>query len=234
MTISEAHVGRSYPHAAVPHLAREDRGVRVRTGRRQPGLLRRDPRRATDLRGRDQLQAWGSLFDDPELGLALHPDRARRPAFHLDASPARGDDVTAVLTIEKVRNRGTADMVTVRVDLTSTLVGEHVCSATSTLLHSPPDRGGRRMTATPAIAAAVGDQLPVLEVAITREGAVHVTPVRPPTSTPSTGPTRPPGPSAWTGSSCTACGRASRYASSPTGSATRTRRRLPSCASRVR
>ncbi len=29
------------------------------------------------------------------------------------------------------------------------------------------------MTATPAIAAAVGDQLPVLEVAITREGAVR-------------------------------------------------------------
>ena len=85
-------------------------------------------------------QAWGSLFDDPELGLALHRTVHGDQRFTWTRPLREGDDVTAVLTIEKVRNRGTADMVTVRVDL-STLVGEHVCSATSTLLHSHPTEG---------------------------------------------------------------------------------------------
>ena len=45
-----------------------------------------------------------------------------------------GDDVVARLTIERVRNRGNLDMVTILVALT--VDGEAVCDARSTLMHT--------------------------------------------------------------------------------------------------
>jgi hypothetical protein len=46
-----------------------------------------------------------------------------------------GDDVVATLHIDKVRNRGTTDLVTIVVELT-TVEGEQLGTATSTLLHT--------------------------------------------------------------------------------------------------
>ena len=45
-----------------------------------------------------------------------------------------GDDVAAALTIERVRNRGNLDIVTILVALT--VDGEPVCDARSTLVHT--------------------------------------------------------------------------------------------------
>ena len=83
-------------------------------------------------------RAWDALFDDPDLGLAL------RRTIHADQKflwqrPLRdGDTVLATLTIDSVRTRGQFDWVGVRVDLDTT-DGEHVCTATSTLLHTRPE-----------------------------------------------------------------------------------------------
>ena len=79
-------------------------------------------------------QAWEPVFADAELGLAL------RRIVHTDQDLAvirplrEGDEVRATARIEKVRNRGNVDMITLSVTLT---VGdEDVCVATSGLMHT--------------------------------------------------------------------------------------------------
>ncbi|HQA31883.1 MAG TPA: MaoC family dehydratase N-terminal domain-containing protein [Propioniciclava tarda] len=82
--------------------------------------------------------AWDGLFTDPELDLQL------KRTIHYDqkfayARPLRaGDVVTSTLTIEKVRVRGNTAFITVSVAL-ATVAGEHLCTATSTLLHTWED-----------------------------------------------------------------------------------------------
>lgn len=79
--------------------------------------------------------AWGGLFADAGLDLQLkrtiHYDQKFAYARQLRA----GDEVTATLTIEKVRVRGNTAFITVAVALATT-AGEQVCTATSTLLHT--------------------------------------------------------------------------------------------------
>ena len=60
----------------------------------------------------------------------MHADQGF--AFHRPLRP--GDLVEARLTIEKVRNRGTLDIVTVLVDLL--VDGVSACEARSTLMHT--------------------------------------------------------------------------------------------------
>ncbi|MGA4508843.1 MaoC family dehydratase [Propionibacteriaceae bacterium G1746] len=79
-------------------------------------------------------QAWQPVFDDPDLGLALqrmvHTDQ--RLTF---TRPLReGDLVHATATIDKVRNRGDLDLITLSVALD--VDGEQVCVATSSLMHT--------------------------------------------------------------------------------------------------
>lgn len=79
--------------------------------------------------------AWGSMFDDPDLGLALrrivHGDQRftyRRPL-------RTGDRVRATLTIDKVRNRGASDIISSSVEV-ETVGGELVCTAEATFFHA--------------------------------------------------------------------------------------------------
>lgn len=79
--------------------------------------------------------AWQAMFDDPELELALrrivHGDQ--RFTYH---RPLRvGDRVTAALTIDKVRPRGSADIISSSVEVVDEH-GELVCVASSTFFHS--------------------------------------------------------------------------------------------------
>lgn len=80
-------------------------------------------------------RAWQALFDDPELGLALRRTMHADQRFDWVRPLREGDDVVAVLTIEKVRTRGATDMVTVGVEMT-TPQGEALCTATSQLIHT--------------------------------------------------------------------------------------------------
>ena len=72
------------------------------------------------------------MFADAELGMAL------RRIVHGGRRPSRTagrDRVQAILTIEQVRSRGAADIVSssVRID---TVQGEPVCVAAATFFHS--------------------------------------------------------------------------------------------------
>ena len=70
--------------------------------------------------------------DALELGLALHRTVHADQTFDFHRPLREGDDVVARLTIERVRNRGNLDMVTILVALT--VDGEAVCDARSTLM----------------------------------------------------------------------------------------------------
>jgi len=137
--ISQAHQGRSYP----PTEPYEVTGAKIAEFAAALGddnpAYRGDrpvapPTFAAVVAGR----AWGALWADQELGLALrrivHGDQR---LTHLRPLRA-GDRVTATLTIDKVRNRGGVDIINSSVRLT-TVDGEDVCTASSTFMHTHPD-----------------------------------------------------------------------------------------------
>jgi acyl dehydratase len=80
-------------------------------------------------------RAWQALWDDSELDLDLsrviHGDQR---IDHVRALRA-GDAVTAQLRIDKVRQRGTTDIINSSMMLRTT-TGEHVCTAAATFWHS--------------------------------------------------------------------------------------------------
>jgi len=78
--------------------------------------------------------AWGALFEDPDLGLSLsrtiHADQRFTWVRPLHA----GDEVTAALRIDKVAMRGATAILTI--DVVLAVGGDEVCRSTSTLMHS--------------------------------------------------------------------------------------------------
>ena len=126
--------------------------------------------------------AWEQMFDDPELGLALRRIVHGDQRFSYQRPLRSGDRVQAVLTIEKVRNRDTTDMISSSVAV-STVQGEPICTAQATFFHSHPpeadpadaDRVRRDgpVTAADARKLAVGDSLPPLTVHLTRADLVR-------------------------------------------------------------
>ncbi|MFT8396246.1 MaoC family dehydratase N-terminal domain-containing protein [Propionibacterium sp.] len=83
-------------------------------------------------------QAWGALFDDPDLGLALQRVVHAEQRFDVVRPMREDDDVVATLGITRVRNRGTTDMVTIAVKLDDP-AGEPYGTATSMLIHNHPE-----------------------------------------------------------------------------------------------
>ncbi|MDO5082763.1 MaoC family dehydratase [Arachnia propionica] len=135
MPISAEHVGRSYPPAPAYRVSRA-KIAEFATALKDhnPAYLGEDPIAPPTFAAVIAAQAWGALFDDEELGLALNRIVHADQAFDFHRPLREGDDVVAELTIEKVRGRGTLDMITVLVRLT--VDGEPVCDARSTLMHN--------------------------------------------------------------------------------------------------
>ena len=79
--------------------------------------------------------AWESMFDDPELDLALRRIVHGDQRFELERLLRVGDRVRATLTIEKVRSRGPADIISASVAI-RTEADELVGTATATFFHS--------------------------------------------------------------------------------------------------
>lgn len=79
-------------------------------------------------------QAWDVLFGDDRFGLALNRTIHTDQRFEFLRPLRPGDVVDAELRIDKVRNRGPIDMVTVAVELT--VDGEACAVARSTLMHT--------------------------------------------------------------------------------------------------
>ncbi|RRD46994.1 MaoC family dehydratase N-terminal domain-containing protein [Tessaracoccus sp. OH4464_COT-324] len=135
MPISSEHVGRTFPdtppyvvsHAKIAEFARA-------IGDDNPAYFGEHPIAPPTFAAIIAAQAWDGLFDDDELGLKLHRTIHADQLFEVRRPLRPGDEVVARLTIERVRNRGPLDMVTVAAELR---VGEEVvCVARSTLMHT--------------------------------------------------------------------------------------------------
>ena len=138
MQITAEHVGRRYP-AAPPYVVSRAKIVEFAEALRDdnPAYRGDHPVAPPTFAAVIAAQAWGALCGDDELGLALNRTMHTDQTFTF-RRPLRPDDaVVAELSIEKVRNRGALDMITVQVDLT--VGGETVCEARSTLMHSRAD-----------------------------------------------------------------------------------------------
>jgi acyl dehydratase len=143
MSISDAHVGRSYPATAPYEVSRAKIAefAAALGDTENPAYAGEDPIAPPTFAAVLAAAAWDGLFGDPELGLSLartvHADQRfawRRPL-------RAGDLVRATLTIEKVRVRGSAAFIGIAVGL-STVEGEELCVASSTLVHtSEPTEG---------------------------------------------------------------------------------------------
>lgn len=136
MPISDAHAGRTYPPTAPYGVSRAKIAeFAAALGDDAAAYAGPEPIAPPTFAAVLAADAWGALFADPELGLQLsrtiHTDQRfawRRPL-------RAGDEVTATLTIAKVRTRGPAAWITLDVEL-ATRDGETLCVATSNLLHT--------------------------------------------------------------------------------------------------
>lgn len=141
MPITPEHVGRSYPPTQPYRISRAKIAEFAAAlggsegGDQNPAYAGRAPVAPPTFAMVIGAQAWQALFDDPELDLALMRTMHADQAFEWSRPMREGDDVVARLSIEKVRNRGAVDMVTIAVEMT-TVEGEHLCTGTSQLVHT--------------------------------------------------------------------------------------------------
>jgi acyl dehydratase len=136
MPISEAHAGRSYPPTPVYEVtALKIAEFAAALGDDNPAYYGdvpvAPPTFAAVLAG----AAWQGMFADPELGLELgrivHGDQR----FTYSRPLRAGDRVTAILTIDKVRVRGAAEIISSAVDVRDDS-GELTCTAVATFVHT--------------------------------------------------------------------------------------------------
>ncbi len=135
MPITPEHAGRTYPPAPAYRVSRAkiaEFAVALKDD--NPAYFNEAPIAPPTFAAVIAAQAWGALFGDDELGLALSRTVHADQVFDFHRPLREGDDVTAQLTIEKVRVRGNLDMVTIHVALS--VDGEPVCDARSTLMHT--------------------------------------------------------------------------------------------------
>ena len=136
MALSEAHAGRSYPPTPVYEIT----AVKISEFAKaleddNPAYRTEDPLAPPTLVAMVAFAAWDQMFADRELELEL------RRVIHADqrfsyVRPLRaGDRVTATLTIEKVRARGTTEIVSCSIEVHDQ-GGDVTCTAASTLVHS--------------------------------------------------------------------------------------------------
>ena len=136
MPITTEHAGRSYP-ATEPYLVTAARIAEFAAaiGDDDPAYRGSDPSAPPTFPALVSAQAWGAVFEDPELGLSLARTMHADQRFEITRPMRAGDLVTAVATIDKVRLRGSTEMITVRVQM-STVDGEALGVATSQLIHN--------------------------------------------------------------------------------------------------
>lgn len=138
MPITDAHVGRGYP-ATQPYRVSREKIAEFATalGDDNPAYAGDAPQAPPTFAAVLAAQAWGGLFADPELDLQLARTIHADQRFAWTRPLRAGDEVTATLTIDKVRARANTAFITVSVALDTT-AGEPVVTAASTLLHTWP------------------------------------------------------------------------------------------------
>lgn len=139
MPITDADVGRTYPPTSPYTVSRAKIAEFASAlGDTNPAYAGAAPVAPPTFAAVLAAEAWGALFADPGLDLQLKRTLHYDQRFAWTRPMRAGDDVTARLTIEKVRVRGLTAFITVAVYLTTT-AGEALCTATSTLLHTWPE-----------------------------------------------------------------------------------------------
>ena len=137
MPISEVHVGRTYPPTPGYEVSRAkiaEFAAALGDGD-NPAYAGDSPIAPPTFAAVLSSAAWGALFEDSELGLALHRTVHGDQRFTWARPLRAGDVITATLRIDGVRARGAMAIVSISVQLT-TVEGEDVCTASSTLLHT--------------------------------------------------------------------------------------------------
>jgi acyl dehydratase len=146
--LDQAFVGRSYPPTPPYQVGREKiREFAVAIGDPNPAYHDLDAARAlghSDLVAPPtfaialSLAAANQVVLDPALGLdysrVVHGDQRFEHARPIVA----GDELTVVVTVERIRSVAGNDIISTRADLAST-TGEPVCTAYSTLVSRAAD-----------------------------------------------------------------------------------------------
>ena len=139
MPITDAHVGRTYP-ATAPYAVTAGKIAEFADalGDDNPAYRGPDAVAPPTLAIVVALASWDGLFADDELDLKLSQLIHADQRFDHERPLRAGDEVVSVLTIDKVRTRADTAIITVSSRIETT-AGEHVCTSTSTLLHTWPE-----------------------------------------------------------------------------------------------
>lgn len=136
MAISDAHAGRQYPPTD-PYEVSAAKVAEFAEALGETSPLHRgdDAVAPPTFAAVVAAQAWQRMFDDPDLGLALRRIVHGDQRFEFERPLRVGDRVRGTLTLDKVRTRGAADIITASVAV-RTEADELVCTATATFFHS--------------------------------------------------------------------------------------------------
>jgi acyl dehydratase len=85
--------------------------------------------------------AMRALMDDPDVGIALHRVVHGEQRFSYTRPVVAGDELTATLTVDTVRQIGGADILGTRSEITDA-TGGHVVTAHAVLVHRSSEAGG--------------------------------------------------------------------------------------------
>jgi acyl dehydratase len=83
--------------------------------------------------------AMTSLMEDPSVGISLHRVVHGEQRFRHTRPVVAGDELTATLTVDSLRQIGGADIIATRSEIVDA-DGEPVCTALATLVHRGEDR----------------------------------------------------------------------------------------------
>ena len=136
MAISPEHAGRSYPATPAYEVSAAKIAEFARAlGDENPAYFTESPIAPPTFAAVISATAWEGMFADEELGLALRRIVHGDQRFSYTRALRAGDRVQGVLTIDKVRSRGAADIISSSVRI-ETLSGEGLCLAEATFFHS--------------------------------------------------------------------------------------------------
>jgi acyl dehydratase len=148
MPLDPSFVGRSYPPTAPYQVGREKiREFAAAIGDANPAYT--DVEAARALGHRDlvapptfaivlSLGAAHQVVKDPALGLDYSRVVHGEQRFSYTRPIIAGDELSVIVTVEKIRSMAGSDIITTRGDIV-TVGGEVVCSAYSTLVSRAPE-----------------------------------------------------------------------------------------------
>jgi len=148
MALDPAFVGKQYPPTEPYEVSREKiREFAAAIGDRNP--VYRDREAAMALGYRDviappsfpivvSMPAAAQVIFDPELGLDYSRVVHGEQSFDYTRPVCAGDQLTVVVTVERIKSAAGNDIITTRSELT-TVDGEAVVTARSTLVARGPD-----------------------------------------------------------------------------------------------